>query len=110
MTALAAAVMPIIRLLVAVATRSGTPIARCMSGTLMIPPPMPEERGDDAGAGRPDDAATEVADAVAVARQPFELGRLARRRRLAWRPVGVGGRRRVDAGSGPARRGDRGPS
>ena len=41
MTALAAAVMPTIRLLVAVDTRSGTPIARCISGTLMIPPPTP---------------------------------------------------------------------
>ena len=41
MTALAAAVMPIMRLLVAVATRSGTPMVRCMSGTLMIPPPTP---------------------------------------------------------------------
>ena len=41
MTALAAAVIPIIMLLVAVATRSGTPIARCMTGTLTIPPPIP---------------------------------------------------------------------
>ena len=41
MTALAAAVIPIIMLLVAVATRSGTPIARCISGTLMAPPPIP---------------------------------------------------------------------
>ena len=41
MSALAAAVMPIIMLLVAVATRSGTPIARFISGTLMIPPPIP---------------------------------------------------------------------
>jgi hypothetical protein len=41
MTALAAAVIPIIMLLVAVATRSGTPIARCISGTLMTPPPIP---------------------------------------------------------------------
>ena len=41
MSALAAAVMPIIMLLVAVATRSGTPIARFISGTLTIPPPIP---------------------------------------------------------------------
>ena len=41
MIALADAVMPIIRLLVAVATRSGTPITTCISGTLTIPPPMP---------------------------------------------------------------------
>ena len=41
MRALAAAVMPIIMLLVAVATRSGTPIARFISGTLMMPPPIP---------------------------------------------------------------------
>ena len=41
MTALAAAVMPTMRLLVAVATRSGMPIARCISGTLMMPPPTP---------------------------------------------------------------------
>jgi uncharacterized membrane protein YfcA len=36
MTALAAAVMPIIMLLVAVAILSGTPIERCIRGTLMI--------------------------------------------------------------------------
>ena len=48
MTALAEAVMPIIRLLVAVATRSGTPIARCITGTLTIPPPIAEQRRDHA--------------------------------------------------------------
>src|SRR4051795_778662 len=41
MTAEAAAVIPTIRLLVAVATRNGTPIPRCISGTLMMPPPTP---------------------------------------------------------------------
>ena len=41
MTADEVAVIPIIMLLVAVATLSGTPIARFMSGTLMIPPPTP---------------------------------------------------------------------
>ena len=55
MTALAAAVIPIIMLLVAVATRSGTPIARCISGTLIDPATDAEERGGDARAGRPDD-------------------------------------------------------
>ena len=33
--------MPIIMLLVAVDVRSGTPITRFMTGTLMIPPPTP---------------------------------------------------------------------
>ena len=56
MTVLAAAVTPIIRLLVAVATRSGTPIDRCMSGTLMMPAADPKQRGYHPGAGRPDDA------------------------------------------------------
>ena len=41
MIALAEAVIPIIRLLVAVATRSGTPITTCMTGTLTSPPPIP---------------------------------------------------------------------
>ena len=41
MIALAAAVIPIIRLLVAVATRSGTPMTRCITGTLTSPPPIP---------------------------------------------------------------------
>ena len=53
MTALAAAVMPIIMLLVAVATRNGTPIARFISGTLTIPPPIPsraDTRPGDRGA------------------------------------------------------------
>ena len=43
MTPLAAAVIPIMRLLVAVATRSGTPIARCISGTFTMPPPIPSK-------------------------------------------------------------------
>ena len=55
MTALAAAVIPIIMLLVAVATRSGTPIARCITGTLTIPPPMPSSAEMTPAAGRPDD-------------------------------------------------------
>ena len=41
MIALADAVMPIIRLLVAVATRSGTPMTTCITGTLTSPPPIP---------------------------------------------------------------------
>src|SRR5436309_4429377 len=41
MIALAEAVIPIIRLLVAVATRSGTPMIACIVGTLTRPPPMP---------------------------------------------------------------------
>jgi hypothetical protein len=56
MTALAAAVIPIIMLLVAVATRSGTPIARFISGTLMIPPPIPSSADATPATGRPDDA------------------------------------------------------
>ena len=55
MIALAEAVMPIIRLLVAVATRSGTPMMRCISGTLMIPPPIPSSAESDAGAQAADD-------------------------------------------------------
>ena len=59
MIAEAIAVTPTIRLLVAVATRSGVPISRFMVGTLMIPPPA-EQRGhhpentdaDAAGTGR----------------------------------------------------------
>ena len=37
----AAAVTPIIMLLVAVAARSGMPIVRCLTGTFTIPPPTP---------------------------------------------------------------------
>src|SRR3954469_22570745 len=33
--------MPIIRLLVAVDVRSGTPITRCITGTFTMPPPTP---------------------------------------------------------------------
>ena len=82
MTALAAAVMPIIRLLVAVATRSGTPIAEVHQRHLDDPAADPEERRDDARAGRPDHARAEVADPVALAGQPVERRR---RRRSARR-------------------------
>jgi hypothetical protein len=79
MTALAAAVIPIIRLLVAVATRNGTPIDRCMSGTLMIPP-RPEQRGCQAGAH----------DALDPAESPHRTG-----------PVDTGCRRPDAAGARP---------
>ena len=65
MIALAAAVMPIIRLLVAVATRSGTPIAEVHQRHLDDPAADAEQGRDDAGARRADDPAPEVADAVA---------------------------------------------
>ena len=69
MIALADAVIPIIRLLVAVATRSGTPIRTCMTGTLTSPPPIPS-RADVTPAN---DAAhrseAQVPDAVARARE-----------------------------------------
>src|SRR4051812_24334360 len=51
MIALADAVIPIIRLLVAVATRSGTPMITCIVGTLMRPPPIPS-RADASPAPR----------------------------------------------------------
>src|SRR3954447_15867031 len=51
MIALAEAVIPIIRLLVAVATRSGTPMITCIVGTLMRPPPIPR-RADASPAPR----------------------------------------------------------
>ncbi len=41
MSAPVAAVTPIIRLLVAIAARSGIPISRFITGTLMTPPPTP---------------------------------------------------------------------
>ena len=62
MTALAAAVTPIIRLLVAVATRSGTPIPTCISGTL--DPADPQQGAHGPGAGRTHDSATQVAHGV----------------------------------------------
>ena len=95
MTALAAAVMPIIRLLVAVATRSGTPIARFISGTLMMPPPTPS-RADTMPA--PNDPTTPTAMpwlGSVVVGPGFDGGRRGRR----WRrppapgPPGAGVRR-----------------
>ena len=61
--------MPIIRLLVAVEVRSGTPITRCITGTLMIPPPTPEQRRVDAREHRAEHARGQAVDGVARARQ-----------------------------------------
>ena len=90
MTALAAAVIPIIRLLVAVATRSGTPIARCISGTLIDPAADAEQGRDDPRAGRPDDPEAQAVDAVALAGQALSA--------VGVRRVGDGDRVRVRLG------------
>ena len=72
MIALADAVMPIIRLLVAVAMRSGTPITRCMTGTLTIPPPMPSSAETTPAHVAPTTPRPEAPDTVALAREPLQ--------------------------------------
>ena len=72
MIALADAVIPIMRLLVAVATRSGTPMRTCMTGTLTSPPPTPSRARRDPGPDAPDGAEPEVANPVA---RPGQGGR-----------------------------------
>ena len=69
MIALAVAVTPIMRLLVAVAIRSGTPIGEVHHGHLDDAAAHAEERGHDAGEERADDAAAEIAYLVAGTRQ-----------------------------------------
>ena len=73
--ALAEAVIPIIRLLVAVATRSGTPITRCMTGTFTMPPPMPSRAETTPAPRLPPRRA---ADAVAGRRAVSDFGTPAR--------------------------------
>ena len=98
MTALAAAVIPIIRLLVAVATRSGTPIARCISGTLTIPPPTPSSAETTPAPAEPTTPRRQVADVVVRAAEAGEDGRRAATaaggRGSPARGRSVGGRRR----------------
>ena len=69
MIAPAEAVMPIIRLLVAVATRSGTPITMFMTGTLTMPAADAEQGRHDAGADTARGPERDVADAIGRARQ-----------------------------------------
>ena len=71
MIALAEAVIPIIRLLVAVATRSGTPMTRCITGTLTMPPPTPSSAETTPGERRADDARDR---AGSLGRTRVELG------------------------------------
>ena len=104
MTALAAAVIPIIRLLVAVATRSGTPIARCISGTLTIPPPMPSSAEATPAPSAPTTPATQVPDAVALAADSRSSDRRARpASSAASRASTVGRLDAPDRVAGPAR-------
>ena len=79
MTALAEAVMPIMRLLVAVATRSGTPIAEVHQRDLDDPAADAEQRRGDAGAVAPTTPSPTMPDAVAgpSSRTPIEAWRLA---------------------------------
>ena len=55
MKALATAVTPIMKLLVAVAAFIGTPLRRFIAGTLMTPPPIPNSPGDLTAGGYAED-------------------------------------------------------
>ena len=98
------AVTPIMRLLVAVATRSGTPMTRCITGTFTMPPPTPRS-ADTTPAPRlpamPRPGTPPVPRAGIGARScrrhPPVAGRR-RDRRVGPRRVGVG-RRRSRAGA-----------
>ena len=114
MIALADAVIPIIRLLVAVATRSGTPIARCITGTLMSPPPIPSRAETTPANDAAGDPRAQVGGRVVrtgqARRWPSESGAARRSvvRAEAWRGVVVrivGPR--ASAGGGSRRRGAR---
>ena len=79
--------IPIIMLLVAVATLSGTPIATFITGTLTIPPPTPRSADDEARADRGEHAEPEAS--TMVAGRSGEVAGV----EAAWRPQRPAGRR-----------------